>query len=248
MVSPIESAEDLAKQTEIAYGTLDSGSTKEFFRVCFLLLCLIPFARALRMERSLWQSGPIWPFVPTTQPKKDCGSQGLFFRSDPRWKKRYRVFFIRVDSVWRVSQQVCGMGGTSDSSWKKSASLFFRRISEQKKKKKVILKMTTWWSFAGKWMYSIHKVDHIMQTCMGRKQLFTLPWALLTPQSALKSVFTLSPAHSYRWQNDLLGFRNNHSLIVIHPRCSFRRYPWGFCALHKVNWSNDNGGNGDIMI
>ncbi|MCJ8733717.1 hypothetical protein PDJAM_G00226730 [Pangasius djambal] len=31
MVSPIESAEDLAKQTEIAYGTLDSGSTKEFF-------------------------------------------------------------------------------------------------------------------------------------------------------------------------------------------------------------------------
>jgi hypothetical protein len=33
MVSPIESAEDLAKQTEISYGTLDSGSTKEFFRV-----------------------------------------------------------------------------------------------------------------------------------------------------------------------------------------------------------------------
>uniref|UniRef100_A0A8C1ISR0 Glutamate receptor n=1 Tax=Cyprinus carpio TaxID=7962 RepID=A0A8C1ISR0_CYPCA len=32
MVSPIESAEDLAKQTEIAYGTLDAGSTKEFFR------------------------------------------------------------------------------------------------------------------------------------------------------------------------------------------------------------------------
>lgn len=33
MVSPIESAEDLAKQTEIAYGTLEGGSTKEFFRV-----------------------------------------------------------------------------------------------------------------------------------------------------------------------------------------------------------------------
>ncbi|XP_026860582.2 glutamate receptor 4b isoform X4 [Electrophorus electricus] len=32
MVSPIESAEDLAKQTDIAYGTLDSGSTKEFFK------------------------------------------------------------------------------------------------------------------------------------------------------------------------------------------------------------------------
>ncbi|XP_044133817.1 glutamate receptor 1 isoform X3 [Bufo gargarizans] len=32
MVSPIESADDLAKQTEITYGTLDSGSTKEFFK------------------------------------------------------------------------------------------------------------------------------------------------------------------------------------------------------------------------
>ncbi|KAL6098279.1 gria1 [Pungitius sinensis] len=32
MVSPIEGAEDLAKQTEIAYGTLDGGSTKEFFK------------------------------------------------------------------------------------------------------------------------------------------------------------------------------------------------------------------------
>lgn len=38
MVSPIESAEDLAKQTEIAYGTLDSGSTKEFFRVKIVTL------------------------------------------------------------------------------------------------------------------------------------------------------------------------------------------------------------------
>uniref|UniRef100_A0A8C4N456 Glutamate receptor n=1 Tax=Eptatretus burgeri TaxID=7764 RepID=A0A8C4N456_EPTBU len=32
MVSPIEGAEDLAKQTEIAYGTVQSGSTKDFFR------------------------------------------------------------------------------------------------------------------------------------------------------------------------------------------------------------------------
>ena len=35
MNSPIESAEDLAKQTEIKYGTVDSGSTKTFFRVSF---------------------------------------------------------------------------------------------------------------------------------------------------------------------------------------------------------------------
>lgn len=33
MITPIENAEDLASQTEIAYGTLDSGSTMTFFQV-----------------------------------------------------------------------------------------------------------------------------------------------------------------------------------------------------------------------
>lgn len=33
MLTPIESAEDLAKQTEIKYGTVRAGSTKAFFEV-----------------------------------------------------------------------------------------------------------------------------------------------------------------------------------------------------------------------
>ena len=33
MESPIESADDLAKQTKIKYGCLESGSTRAFFRV-----------------------------------------------------------------------------------------------------------------------------------------------------------------------------------------------------------------------
>jgi len=33
MKPTIESAEDLAKQTAIQYGTVDGGTTKEFFRV-----------------------------------------------------------------------------------------------------------------------------------------------------------------------------------------------------------------------
>lgn len=33
MITPIENAEDLATQTEITYGTLESGSTMTFFRV-----------------------------------------------------------------------------------------------------------------------------------------------------------------------------------------------------------------------
>ena len=32
IVNPIDSAEDLIKQTEIQYGSVDGGSTKEFFR------------------------------------------------------------------------------------------------------------------------------------------------------------------------------------------------------------------------
>ena len=35
MLTPIESADDLAKQTEIQYGTLRSGSTMSFFKVGF---------------------------------------------------------------------------------------------------------------------------------------------------------------------------------------------------------------------
>ena len=35
MVAPIESAEDLVKQTEIQYGAVEGGSTKEFFRVIY---------------------------------------------------------------------------------------------------------------------------------------------------------------------------------------------------------------------
>lgn len=34
MITPIENADDLAAQTEISYGTLESGSTMTFFRVC----------------------------------------------------------------------------------------------------------------------------------------------------------------------------------------------------------------------
>lgn len=35
MITPIESASDLAEQTEISYGTLEGGSTMTFFRVSF---------------------------------------------------------------------------------------------------------------------------------------------------------------------------------------------------------------------
>lgn len=33
LLTPIEGVDDLIKQNEIAYGTLDSGSTQSFFKV-----------------------------------------------------------------------------------------------------------------------------------------------------------------------------------------------------------------------
>jgi ionotropic glutamate receptor len=37
MVTPINSAEDLARQTQVEYGTISSGTTLDFFKVNFLL-------------------------------------------------------------------------------------------------------------------------------------------------------------------------------------------------------------------
>ena len=41
MNTPIESAEDLAKQTEIKYGTVEGGSTLEFFKVNLFVFAII---------------------------------------------------------------------------------------------------------------------------------------------------------------------------------------------------------------
>ena len=45
MLTPIESADDLAKQTEIQYGTLDSGSTQNFFKVSTKYIIATPIVR-----------------------------------------------------------------------------------------------------------------------------------------------------------------------------------------------------------
>ena len=41
MSSPVNSAEDLAKQTKIKYGTYCCGSTRTFFRVSAFITCYI---------------------------------------------------------------------------------------------------------------------------------------------------------------------------------------------------------------
>jgi ionotropic kainate glutamate receptor 2 len=43
MITPIESAADLSEQTDIAYGTLEGGSTMTFFRVSTFITKLVLF-------------------------------------------------------------------------------------------------------------------------------------------------------------------------------------------------------------
>uniref|UniRef100_A0A8C3FR62 Glutamate receptor n=1 Tax=Chrysemys picta bellii TaxID=8478 RepID=A0A8C3FR62_CHRPI len=72
MVSPIESAEDLSKQTEIAYGTLDSGSTKEFFRVRIYFFLVRPLL-CLRFTGGTINSGLYAGSIESSQRKRYCG-------------------------------------------------------------------------------------------------------------------------------------------------------------------------------
>lgn len=53
MITPIENVEDLAMQTEISYGTLDSGSTMTFFRVSGYLRTFRAFLSCFEFCRTL---------------------------------------------------------------------------------------------------------------------------------------------------------------------------------------------------
>lgn len=57
MDSPIESAEDLAKQTKIKYGALKGGSTAAFFRVNkYIIIKYYLFAQVLPVKKRLYRS------------------------------------------------------------------------------------------------------------------------------------------------------------------------------------------------
>lgn len=45
MVTPINSAEDLARQTQVEYGTISSGTTRDFFKVYKLVFLKITLSK-----------------------------------------------------------------------------------------------------------------------------------------------------------------------------------------------------------
>ena len=52
MVSPIESAEDLAKQTDIQYGCVQGGATFSFFKVIITLNKQKKFSNVLTLAKA----------------------------------------------------------------------------------------------------------------------------------------------------------------------------------------------------
>jgi Ligand-gated ion channel len=77
MDSPIESAEDLAKQTKIKYGAVQGGSTAVFFRVNLML----------KNYSINFKTRLISPRIPTFPPIKECGL---------RWNHKGRQYSHRV--------------------------------------------------------------------------------------------------------------------------------------------------------
>ncbi|KAL7863768.1 hypothetical protein SRHO_G00127520 [Serrasalmus rhombeus] len=127
MVSPIESAEDLAKQTEIAYGTLDSGSTKEFFR-----RSKIAVYEKMWVVHEIGPSRPslprplrtAWPASASRRARLWCGDpKGSALRNAVNLavlKLNEQGLLDKLKNKWWYDKGECGSGG-GDSKDKTSA-------------------------------------------------------------------------------------------------------------------------------
>ena len=69
MESPIESAEDLAKQTKIKYGCLESGSTRAFFRVSRQSVILMKFITLSLQDSKFPTYARMASFMESQKPK-----------------------------------------------------------------------------------------------------------------------------------------------------------------------------------
>lgn len=70
MITPIENAADLAGQTEISYGTLESGSTMTFFRVIFRVsvYCIKKKKNILLQDSMIETYKKMWRFMENKKP------------------------------------------------------------------------------------------------------------------------------------------------------------------------------------
>ncbi len=117
MVNPIESAEDLSKQTKIKYGVVAGGSTEQFFRVCYLCVCFFcssKFIVKFFKESSIGDYQRMWKFMvnnPDVFVKKN--QEGI-----DRVKAESYAFLMESTTIEYTVQRECNLtqiGGLLDN-------------------------------------------------------------------------------------------------------------------------------------
>lgn len=99
MIAPIENAEDLASQTEISYGTLDSGSTMAFFRDSLI-----------ETYRKMWRN--------MDNKKKPSALTSTYEEGIKRVKESNYAFFMESTMLDYIVQRDCNLtqiGGLLDT-------------------------------------------------------------------------------------------------------------------------------------
>ena len=127
MASPIESAQDLAEQREISYGTLESGSTMTFFRVRIqpddemspMLYCWIYYIFHLYMSR--FQDSKIetyqkmWRFMENKKPSAFASTYDEGIRRVMDGNYAFLMESTTLDFVVQRNCNLTQIGGLLDS-------------------------------------------------------------------------------------------------------------------------------------
>jgi hypothetical protein len=116
MQSPIESADDLAKQTEIKYGTLKGGSTEGFFKVSASHLRLFAAHKLMSLthscERICFQSSEIavyermWAFM-SSDPSLSVDSNEMGVARVRKSKGRYAFLMESTTNDYINQRKPC---------------------------------------------------------------------------------------------------------------------------------------------
>ncbi|XP_060072907.1 glutamate receptor ionotropic, kainate 2-like [Ylistrum balloti] len=141
MDSPIESAEDLAKQTEISYGTLEGGSTMTFFK-----------DSNIELYQKMWNS------MNNKEPRVFTNSmeEGIRRTMDENY-----AFFMESTSIEYITQRNCklmqigglldskgfGIGTPMDSPLRDRLSMAILQMQEEGR---IQLLYNKWWKSTGK--------------------------------------------------------------------------------------------------
>ena len=108
MESPIESAEDLAKQTKIKYGCVESGSTGAFFRVSWWLYLTTMFCYwQIQMQNLQVQARVVSVYDNAHNFAIVKNPSNLSFIAKPMRLKNFSVLFLVISTLKSLGMTLC---------------------------------------------------------------------------------------------------------------------------------------------